>query len=256
MNSDNFFPKLQASPEILAALASKKVFLFDFDGVLVDSISDISASVNATLSYSGFRELPEETLRTFVGDGARNLIMRAFNASAGEGQKEHLSDDYIDSRLVWYKDYYNNHAVIRTTLFPGVMELLRKLKEEGAYSAIVSNKPLATSLIITERLGISPYLSSIIGPENTGRIKPAPDGLKAALEEVNKVSGSGGYGPEDVLMTGDSPQDIMAGKNFGCMTCAVLRGYSPEEKLRNAEPDLSVGFAGDLLELFTCGHNL
>ncbi len=250
MNSSRNFPGISASPEVLKAFSSKRVFMFDFDGVLADSISDIASSVNAALSFSGFPELPEEQLCSFVGDGARKLILRAFSASAGEEKKEILTDSYIDSRLLWYKDYYNNHAVIRTTLFPGVMELLQAIKAAGAYAAVVSNKPLSTTRIISGKLGISPYLTSVIGPENAGKAKPAPDGLEAALSEVNKAAGTGNFTPSDVLMTGDSPQDILAGRNFGCMSCAVLNGYSAKEKLLEAGPDACVGFAGDLLELF------
>lgn len=240
---------------VLHTLASKKVFIFDFDGVLVDSLADIAASVNAVLADSGFPELPEDTLRGFVGDGARNLIVRAFSAAARAEKTKTapLSDDYITDRLAWYTAYYGGHAVVRSSLFPGVMEVLRALRDGGRSAAVVSNKPVAITRRIADRLGIAAYLKAVVGPETTGTVKPAPDGLRAALDEINRTGSPTpgmAYTAADVVMTGDSPQDVYAGKNFGCATCAVLRGYTPEEKLRAACPDVCVDYAGDLAQLF------
>lgn len=238
--------------KIPAQFPGVRVFLFDFDGVLADSLGDIASSVNAALRHFDCPELEQETVRGFVGDGARCLLSRAFAAAAGKaGLPSALSDAELDERLAWYKRWYETHAVEKTVLYPGAAALLAKIRAAGAASAVVSNKPARVSAVIAEKLGIAADLCAIIGPEDTGKTKPAPDGLAEALRRINGARKDGGrpYTPADVLMTGDSPQDIQAGKNFGCRTCAVLGGYTPAGRLLAAGADFSVRTAGELIQI-------
>ncbi len=253
---------MKATPlnELSAGPREKKVFLFDFDGVLVDSLGGIALSVNATLEHFGFPPVDTETVRGFVGDGARRLISRIFSVAAEmtgrrtDAEKPlSFSDGDIDSFLLWYRAYYEAHATEKTQVYPGIRELLQKIKEAGAHAAVVTNKPSSLASIISERLGIAEYLDAIIGPEAAGgKTKPAPDGLIEALRRINILASESGrkYSARDALMTGDSPQDVLAGKNFGCETCAVLKGYTAPSTLFEAGADFYVNLAGDLGNIF------
>ena len=239
-------------PEELAArLAQKKAFLFDFDGVLADSLPDIAASVNAALAHFGLPSLATDDVRRFVGDGARRLIKRSFEAARAKAEcrAAPFAESDIDGFLVWYKAYYEAHATEETRLYPGVKELLAEIRERGCRAATVTNKPSSLARIISERFGIAELLDAIIGPEEAGgKTKPAPDGLMEALARINVrlPKGSRPYTARDALMTGDSPQDVLAGKRFGCETCAVLKGYTAPQALLDAEADLYVNLASDL----------
>ena len=244
---------LKATPvdELTARLSSKKVFLFDFDGVLSDSLPDIAASVNVTLAHFSLPQLSVEDVRAFVGDGARRLVARSFEAArAKDGCRgEPFAESEIDGFLSWYKAYYEAHATDNTNPYPGVQELLAKIKTSGAYTATVTNKPSSLAHIICERFGIAGYLDAIIGPEEAGgKTKPAPDGLIEALKRINALlpEGCRPCTAQDAVMTGDSPQDVLAGKRFGCTTCAVLKGYTAPQALFEAGADLYVELAADL----------
>ena len=241
--------------ELSSRLKGKKVFIFDFDGVLADSLADIAFSVNAALEHFGFPPVDTETVRGFVGDGARRLISRCFSAACKkDGGDFSFSESDVDSWLSWYRGHYEAHPVERTRLYPNVDSLLKKIREAGARAAVVTNKPLSLASAVSERLGIAEFLDAIIGPEDTGgKAKPAPDGLAEALRRINArlPEGSQCCSARDALMTGDSPQDVLAGKGLPCETCAVLKGYTAPEKLFEAGADFYVNLASDLLNVFS-----
>ena len=244
---------LAATPldELRERLSQKKVFLFDFDGVLADSLADIAASANAALAHFSLPAIALEDVRRFVGDGARRLVARSFGAArakAGE-RRPPFAESEIDGFLVWYQAYYEAHATELTTSYPGVPALLKEIKASGAHAAAVTNKPTSLARIIAERLGIAELLDAIIGPEEAaGKTKPAPDGLIEALRRINASlpKGCRPYTALDAVMTGDSPQDVLAGKRMPCTTCAVLKGYTAPQALYEAGADLYVELAADL----------
>ena len=243
--------KASSLDELRERLSQTKAFLFDFDGVLVDSLPDIAASVNAALAHFGLPPLAADDVRCFVGDGARRLVERSFAAARAKacGRAAPFAESDIDGFLAWYKAYYEEHAAEETKAYPGISELLQEIRESGARAAAVTNKPSQLARIISERFGMAECLDAIVGPEEAGgKTKPAPDGLIEALKRINArlPKGSRPYAARDAVMTGDSPQDVLAGKRFGCATCAVLKGYTAPQALFEAEADLYVELAADL----------
>ena len=232
-------------------LAQKKAFLFDFDGVLADSLPDIAASVNAALAHFGLPAIATDDVRCFVGDGARRLIERSFAAASAiaQGRAAPFAESDIAGFLGWYRAYYEARATERTTLYPGIKELLQEIRKKGFCAAAVTNKPSSLARIISERLGIAGLLDAIVGPEEAGgKTKPAPDGLIEALRRINArlPKGCRPCTAQDAVMTGDSPQDVLAGKRLPCTTCAVLKGYIAPQALFDAGADLYVNLASDL----------
>ncbi|HIW36123.1 MAG TPA: HAD hydrolase-like protein [Candidatus Treponema faecavium] len=233
--------------------------LFDFDGVLIDSGSDIAASVNALLGTQGFAPLSKEQIVSFVGNGAKKLLERAFAAALSvPGAPPHDAADFKDgserfaSLFSWYVSYYTAHCAEQTVLYPGAETLLRALSDKGIALGVVSNKPLAVSCAILSELHIDRYFMAVVGPEQLSRIKPDPEGLILAYSYINHARAQRGLAalvPEQLLMVGDSRTDIEAGQAFGCRTCAVTGGLGSTRELLSLPADITVRYAGDLREL-------
>jgi HAD superfamily hydrolase (TIGR01509 family) len=193
--------------------------LFDLDGTLIDSRRDIAAACNATLTRYGRAPLAEHLIMPMVGDGARALIARAF-ASAEE-------DPIVDRALVTFKQLYLERPCEKTTLLPGAREAL----DLGVPCAVVTNKPREVTLVVLEALGLGTKLRAIWAGGD-GRLKPAPDGVRAVLAEL-------GVDAARAWVVGDGPQDIAAGRAAGCFTVAVP-GIAERDVLLAARPHLVV----------------
>ncbi len=218
--------------------------VFDFDGVIADTAADIACATNAALEHFGYQPLPQEQIILFVGGGADQLLRRSIDASLEvspqampEGQAP------FEELYAWYVNYYRQHCVERTALYPGVQDLLDFLCIREIPCAIVSNKPHEITEAILGRMELHRYFASVIGPEQTSRIKPDPEGLVLALRHINEGRQKAGKPeilPENVLMVGDSHTDIEAGRNAGTKTCAVSGGYGDKGRLAASRADLSI----------------
>lgn len=230
-----------------------EIYVFDCDGVIINSSEDIASSVNAALKEYGFWPLPSSKIIEFVGDGAENLIRRALKFSTKEKFDEHSAygRECFEKVLSFYLEYYASHPVEKTYLYAGIAELLRKLKEKKKYVCLLTNKPENIAESILRRLGVFEYFDLITGPDtrdkngNKIKMKPAADGLFYTLKYIN-TKFCADYTDKNVVMFGDSAQDIAAGKSFGCMTAACRGGLGNTEKLLAEKPDLSFSVASEV----------
>lgn len=241
-----------------------RAVLFDCDGVVINSGEDIADAVNKTLDHFNLKCLSYNSLLTYVGDGARMLIVRALTESCNlkNANGNNLTESDITEILNWYLNYYYSHSVIKTTLYPGFESALKSLYEIGTRIGIVTNKPSAILQEILEHFGIAKYFDAPIGSDQVLNLKPSPEGLELALKKINEkilkeieenatsnLRGSSNFipiKPSEVLMVGDSAVDIMAGKSFGAFTCGVLKGIGNQARLLEQNPDFTVGFAGEV----------
>lgn len=231
---------------------SIEIYVFDCDGVIINSGEDIAAAVNVALKKFGFWQIPAEKIVEFTGDGATNLILRALKFST-KGKFDELSDYgkmSLEKVLPFYLDYYKNHPIQKTYLYAGIPEFLRKLKEKGKYVCLLTNKPESIAEVILKKLDIFQYFDLITGPDtkdengNKIKMKPAPDGLFFTLKKINDKFGTN-FTSQNVIMFGDSAQDIQAGKAFGCVTCGCRGGLGNKEKMLAENPTFSFSVAGE-----------
>ncbi|WP_428770223.1 HAD-IA family hydrolase [Treponema sp. HNW] len=218
--------------------------LFDLDGVLIDSGADIASSVNAALTHFGYKEEPQDTIISFVGDGAKNLLIRALGYQGIKADTMPNFSEFFD----WYVERYRTHSAEKTLLYKGVYELLEKLREKGVFCAVVSNKPLSVTREILKHFSIDCFFDAVVGPEQLSRIKPAPEGLALAIDLIEKKRNAA-IVPEKVLMVGDSATDIQAGRALGAHTCAVTEGFGDRKKLLAENADIVVPFAEELVRI-------
>ena len=226
--------------------------LFDFDGVIANTAKDIAQSVNATLENFGFDPLSQEQIIIFVGNGAERLLRRSIAASIQLSKKnpEDINAPAFEEIYAWYVDYYRKHAIEQTELYPGTIDLLELLSILGIPAAIVSNKPHEITDAILQQMDISKYFAAIIGPEQTNHVKPDPEGLILAMEQINQRQQAARkplIPPENFLMVGDTHTDIEAGKNAGTKTCALTSGFGNKDKLLASLPDVTLHMVCELI---------
>jgi phosphoglycolate phosphatase len=210
-----------------------RAFLFDLDGTLVDSKSDLALSVNVALNRSGLSPVRIDRVEQFIGDGARKLMERALRESCGREP----TDPEVDRAVSVFLEAYGGHLLDSTRFYPGVEAALAALA--GTAMAIVTNKPERMSRDIIDGLGWAGRFRRIVGGDTTARRKPDPEPLQLALEAC-------GVPAQEAMMVGDSPVDVAAGKAAGTFTCAVTGGYRSRAELEAACPDLMIGSVAEL----------
>ncbi len=207
------------------------LFIFDLDGTLVNTLEDITASVNFTLHRLGRRPIPVDDVRRFVGDGIGMLLTRAL------GERT----EFLEDALGIYSVHQSRNLVVRSRLYPSVKETLDHFS--ALPMAVVTNKPREFSEPLLDALGIRRCFRMIIGADDGMPLKPAPDALLHIMQSLQAPK-------ERTVIVGDGTTDMRAGKAAGIVTCAVTYGFRPEEMLRAAGPDHVIHQFSELKDLF------
>ncbi len=200
-----------------------RLLIFDLDGTLIDSKRDLADSVNATRAWAGLSPLPEETVSSYVGNGAPMLMRRAFPGA---------SEADLARYLAYFLDYYRQHMLDSTVLYPGVREALDRLHAAGIPLAVLTNKPVRFSERLIEGLGLAPHFFRIYGGNSFEEKKPHPAGIHLLVKEA-------GADRDRTYMVGDSAVDVQTARNAGVRACGVSWGFRPET-FREAPPDLII----------------
>ena len=209
------------------------LLIFDLDGTLVDSKQDLIDSVNATRGFMNLAPLPGPTVARYVGRGAMALIQSALgdSAPAADVQKAHQ----------FFIQYYGEHMLDKTALYPDVRESLDVLKDSGHTLAVLTNKPVRFSEKMMERLGLGKHFVRIYGGNSFDpKKKPDPVGIHALLSET-------GLAKERTIMVGDSSVDIRTARNAAVRACGVTWGFQPETFVQEP-PDFTIDHLRQLHE--------
>jgi phosphoglycolate phosphatase len=206
----------------LTDLPLPAALLFDLDGTLLDTRGDIAAACNHVLVEAGRATLPAETIATFVGDGARALLARAFGIARDAPE--------LDARLEAWRAYYVAHPIDHTTWMPGAKEAIAAARAKGIPAALVTNKARVVTEKIFEALGVR-FDAMYAGGDGA---------LKPSAEPITKTATTLGVDARDVWMIGDADQDVGAAHAAGCASIIVLGGFHPESRVRAANPDVVI----------------
>lgn len=202
--------------------------LFDLDGTLLDTLTDLTESVNATMTHFGCPTHSPQAVRAMVGNGVRNLV-----ASALPGRAD---DPDVDTALAFYRAHYDAHYQDHTGPYPGV---IRAMEEIAALCpvGIVSNKhDLAVKgLAKTHFAGVY-----ALGERAGIPRKPAPDMLFRALEDL---------GCSRCIYIGDSEVDVLTAQNAGARCISVTWGFRDAPQLLEAGAQVLCGDARQLPQL-------
>ncbi len=195
------------------------VWLFDFDGTLVDSVALILDSYRyATATVLGHTP-PDDVLRAGIG----RPLLEAFQAIDVDHAQE-MTDVYRAHNMTRHADLLAG--------YPGVDELLAALAADGRVLGIVTSKRRDAVDLAIEILGITASFDVIVTWEDTDRHKPLPDPVLAALRRLDAPA-------EDAIYVGDTAWDIQAGRAAGVVTGAALWGVASAAELAAEHPDLT-----------------
>lgn len=189
--------------------------IFDLDGTLLDTLTDLADSLNAVLQLHDLPLHTKDEVRRFVGNGIRKLIERAIPGGTGHPQYEQIYQDFCT--------YYGEHCMDATEPYPGVPSLLDWLKKAGYQTAIVSNKAdFAVKKL--NRIYFEGMIPVAIGEREGIRKKPAPDTVFQALREL-------GVEAQHAVYVGDSDVDLETAANAGMDVIPVCWGFRSREFL-------------------------
>ncbi len=210
----------------------KKLCIFDLDGTLLNTLDSIAYYVNDTMKHFGLPVIETEKIRTFVGNGAKNLISRSLRYNGSELDAEKVLSVYIEK--------YNSDALYLVKPYDGIRELLSKLHENGVTLAVLSNKPHSSTSIMIDEIFGKDLFSVVRGPYNNEKVKPEP----AVANEIAK-----GFEKENCFFIGDSDVDIETGKNALMHTVGVTWGFRDRDVLQNAGAEKIVSKAADIADI-------
>ena len=209
--------------------------IFDMDGTILDTLTDLTNSTNYALKANGFNERTREEVRTFIGDGVIELIERACPPNTDE--------ESIKRVFYAFCDYYKVHGEDQTEPYDGIVTTLKTLKGKGVLLGVLSNKLEQAVIPLCEKYfdGIFDFVA---GDKDGVRRKPYPDGILAMIERttINK---------NKVVYIGDSEVDVLAGKNAGVDVISAGWGYRGRAALLSVGAKKIAERASDLVELIT-----
>lgn len=193
-----------------------QLVIFDMDGTILDTLEDLKNSLNFSLKKNGFAPRTLDEVRRFVGNGIRKLVERGVPAAATAEQ--------IDEVFACFNEYYAVHCADHTHAYPGIEELLKRLRAEGVRTAVVSNKSDYAVQSLSKQY-FDGLLDSAVGARDGVRKKPSPDSVNEVLKELSVPR-------EAAVYVGDSDVDIATAKNAGMPCISVDWGFRDREFLR------------------------
>lgn len=207
--------------------------VFDLDGTLVDTAPDLVAATNHVLGHIGLAPVSEQSLRPWIGHGARYMVEHAMGEAAAM-----LTDAERERLLARYLDFYGANIAVGSRPFEGVIPALEKFQAAGAKLAVCTNKMEAMSRKLLDTLDMSRLFTVIAGRDTYANSKPHPEHLLATIR-------SAGGAPDRALMIGDSSTDIATAKAAAVPVVAVSFGYT-DIPVRELEPDVVIDHYDDL----------
>lgn len=211
-----------------------ELLIFDLDGTLIDSATDLTNSINFMRKQWGLQPLSVETVCTLIGDGAHMLVKRAMEESRRTAEE-------IPQALQVFLDHYREHLLDTTTLYPGVTTVLPHFKDK--ILALLSNKPTELTHLILKGLAIEDHFTFVFGGDSFPKKKPDPIGVKYILD-LKKIQ------PSHALIIGDTKNDVMTGRNANIWTCGVTYGLGGKQAMA-AHPDFVIDDIRQLLDIIT-----
>lgn len=192
----------------------KPIIVFDLDGTLVDTATDLLESLNHCLDVGGLKQADPVSLRRYVGLGARVMIERAYQA-----QQKQLKSDQLDQLVAVFLEHYAQNMPGKARIFDGAIEALDRFASRGYLLAICTNKFEGLAVKLLDGLNLSDRFGAISGSDSFAFRKPDPRHL------TQTIAAAGGDA-DRAVMIGDSRTDIDTAKAAGIPVVAVDFGYT------------------------------
>ncbi len=199
-------------------MSQYQYILFDLDGTLTDSAPGITRCVKYALEKFGIVEEDFEKLRRFLGPPIVDSFKNFYGFSEEDAQKA----------ATYYRSEYNCGGVFENSVFPGVEEMLRTLRNDGKKIAVASSKPQPMVDLVLNHFDLAKYFDVIVGAGEWGAQKPII--VAKALKDI----GVNDENLQNVIMVGDRFYDIQGAKECGVDSLGTYLGYAQEGELEEA----------------------
>ena len=206
--------------------------VFDLDGTLLNTLSDLADSGNELLASYGMPPHPEPAFRYFVGNGSRKLMERILPGKSAEE---------IDEALVRYKAIYEKRLTAKTKPYAGIAEMLSELKARGIRMAVCTNKHISAAEALIRKYFPADTFDTFEGDRPGVPRKPDPAHVNIVLEKM-KVR------PEETIYLGDSGVDMQTAVNAKALPVGVLWGFREKDELLESGAKILLSQPSELLE--------
>lgn len=213
----------------------KSLVIFDLDGTLLNSISDLGAACNHALRSCGYPVHGLQAYPNMVGNGVRKLLERAM-------PPEEISDANLDRLLELFTEFYDEHCTDMTEPYPGIPELLHTLTGQGINLAVCSNKYQRATTKLVRHFFPDDNWKAILGNTDGMPRKPDPSIVFQALTLCPTPKA-------EVMYVGDSGVDIETARRACVESVGVTWGFRPVRELRSAYADHIIEHPDELLTL-------
>ena len=201
----------------------KKICIFDFDGTLMNTITDVAICFNETLEKFGYNSHPIELYNNFVGGNLETVIGKLLDYN----QTKIATESDIKKIKEYYSNLYLNCKKENTKPYYGIIELLKKLENNGILLAINTNKKQAFTGNLCKKFFNEVHFEKVIGYSEDYPSKPNPTAVYDILKCANLEK-------EDAVYIGDGLSDVKTAENAGIDAVFVEWGQGKEEDKNNS----------------------
>ncbi|MBE7054793.1 MAG: HAD family hydrolase [Ruminococcaceae bacterium] len=212
-----------------------KACIFDMDGTTVNTINSIAYFANNALNKAGLPSIDTDTYKIMVGNGAKVLVERMIkNVGADEKYFEEVAKEYNTT--------YDNDFLYLTEPYDGIIDMLKKLKDMGIKVTILSNKPHATAVKVSNALFADKLVDICYGARDGVALKPDPAGVFEIMDEL-------GLNTDECVYIGDTSTDMKTGKSAELYTVGVLWGFRGRQELEESGADAIISHPSELIDI-------
>lgn len=208
-----------------------KGIIFDLDGTLVDTLGDLTDSMNAALAQLGRPGHSPDEYRSMVGYG-----LRRFAEAALGPEYVGLADELVKRMAA----YYLNHCLIKTTPYDGMKETINALTQRGFQLAVLTNKNQAPSEVMSRYHFGDKTFDPIVGAAEGRTPKPDPTTTFEILQQWN-------LSPDEALFVGDSETDVQTAINADVRPVGCLWGFRSRDRLIEAGANILISYPKEIL---------
>ncbi len=212
-----------------------QTIIFDLDGTIIDSAQGILNSAMYALHKMGIEDVERDSLYSFIGPPLRDSFRTFFK----------MNDEDSKKAVDYYREYYREKGVLEVSIYDGIAEVLKTLKQQGKQVMMGTSKPEIFARRIAEHLDIAQYFDVIAGGDLEGKRDDKVSVLNYGLEQL------GNPGSEEILMVGDRKFDVLGAAKLGIDTLGVLYGFGEQEELEQAGAKWIVENPMDIIEFLS-----
>ncbi|MDI1339945.1 HAD-IA family hydrolase [Polaromonas sp.] len=214
--------------------------MFDLDGTLVGTAPEICDAVNDTLRHFDLKEVTQQQVDDWIGQGTRELLIQALAYSGKTSEAAVRTSESLRLIAAEFDKHYQRRCGTRSHLYPQVRETLTALRERGVKLAVVTNKEGRYTTTVLDVHQLAPLLDSVVSGDTLPTKKPDPAGIQRCLAQFDVP-------PERALFVGDSSIDVATARNAGVAVWALPYGYNMGQPIEACAPDRVIADCSALL---------